>query len=157
MTLLRLNIFLSAALICALGFSGPSGAQVATTPAAPAPSGSLLPDVNPDQPPVEVVPVPVLVPVPAPTPKKDPCAAYVTSYEVYTVCQDRMHKIQNMIDAQKERETVVAPPVVPPAKNPGASAVTNPGGAPVTNPGGAPVTNPGVPPATSPAEAPIAK
>jgi hypothetical protein len=34
---------------------------------------------------------------------QDPCAAYMNSYEVYAVCQDRLQKIQRMRDAKKKR------------------------------------------------------
>lgn len=41
----------------------------------------------------------------------DACAAYMNSYEAYTICQDRLQKIQRMIDARNERAARTAPPV----------------------------------------------
>lgn len=34
----------------------------------------------------------------------DPCAAYLNNYDGYTLCQDRMQKIQKMKDGQKTRK-----------------------------------------------------
>ena len=34
----------------------------------------------------------------------DPCAAYLDNYDGYTICQDRMNKIQKLKDGQKSRQ-----------------------------------------------------
>lgn len=34
----------------------------------------------------------------------DPCAAYLNNYDGYTICQDRMNKIQKLKDGQKTRQ-----------------------------------------------------
>lgn len=34
----------------------------------------------------------------------DPCAAYLDNYDGYTICQDRMQKIQKLKDGQKARQ-----------------------------------------------------
>lgn len=42
---------------------------------------------------------------------QDPCKAYMASYQSYMVCQDRMRKIQRMIEVRDEsdKENVAAP------------------------------------------------
>ena len=35
---------------------------------------------------------------------EDPCAAYLDNYDGYTICQDRMQKIQRLKDGQKARQ-----------------------------------------------------
>lgn len=92
-----------------------------TSPAAPvAPVAPVIPPENPASSSGAGPGVTAVAPV---APKKDPCAAYFSSYEVYTICQDRMHKIQNMINAQKERDAVPREvvPVSPPVKAPAAA------------------------------------
>jgi hypothetical protein len=39
----------------------------------------------------------------------DPCAAYMSSYESYVVCQDRIQKIQRMKDAKTRRDEISRP------------------------------------------------
>lgn len=98
------------------------------SPAAPvAPVAPVTPPENPASSSGAVPGVTAVAPVAPVAPKKDPCAAYLSSYEVYTICQDRMHKIQNMINAQKERDAAPreAVPVAPPVKAPAAANAGN--------------------------------
>ncbi len=50
-----------------------------------------------------------------PEAKPDPCAAYLANYDYYTICQDRMQKIQRMQDARTKRQTPEVKPVETPA------------------------------------------
>lgn len=81
------------------GVSGYSGAEKA--PQAPVPP--VAPEV------ATPAPVETLTPVQAPA-MVDPCAAYMSSYQAYVVCHDRMQKIQRLKDAQKSRDAKLNPP-----------------------------------------------
>ena len=68
----------------------------------PAASAAAVPQTKPATP-APVAVVPVVAAQPQPTAPKDPCEAYKVSVDAYTVCQDRITKIQRMIDARTER------------------------------------------------------
>jgi hypothetical protein len=80
------------------GYSGagaPAGEMQASKPA---------PVEQPQEPAAPVVPPPVAAAAAPSPPPVDPCAAYMASYNAYTVCQDRMQKLQRMKDAKKHRD-----------------------------------------------------
>jgi hypothetical protein len=106
-----------------------------------APQAPTVPPVMMDMTQQQPVPQPqqATAPQQAPTPP-DACAAYMASYDAYTVCQDRMQKIQRMKDAQQKRQTRTAPKpaATAPATTPGAPGAT----APVTAPPGTTIPQP---------------
>lgn len=135
------------------GYTGYSGNAAPTPPPKPenAPPVAGTPEM-PIPAPVPVVPTPAVPATPAPQPvapatapatgtdtqKIDPCAAYMYSYDVYTVCQDRMQKIQRMQDAKQKRTKPKTPARAAPAAPTPAPA---PGGAPAADTAPAPAAD----------------
>lgn len=84
-------------------------------PAVAAPAAPVAPapiDMTQQILPQAIDPAPVATAPEAPA-APDPCVAYMSSYDVYTVCQDRMQKIQRMRDAQQKRQPKPAAPAEP--------------------------------------------
>jgi hypothetical protein len=106
-------------------FSGTVGnttgkAPPPVAPAAPA-SPTVMDILKTPVKPTAAVPPAITTTSPGKPEEKDPCGDYKSLYEAYVICQDRMKKIQRMIDAQKERDRSLEPPPPPPPP-PGAPA-----------------------------------
>ena len=102
-----------------------------------APSGAVRPSSGaaPVTAPITAPPMAASQPSAASSPKKpgaakDPCDDFKAHYETYIICQDRMMKIQKMIDAQKQRSSPAKSAAsTPPAAAPGTAAPPSPSGA----------------------------
>lgn len=108
----------------------PTPPTAPVAPVAPAPTTPTLPPAF-GQNAVAPVPAPAAVPQAAPTtpPVKDPCAAYMNSYDSYNLCQDRIKKIERMKEAMQKRvdarKAASAPPAATPVPAAAAPVVNN--------------------------------
>lgn len=125
-------LFLLTALVI---LAGPVLAEETKTGVVPPPAVAVKPEeMSVDKAVSQPAPAetPVSAAPPAESAPKDPCEAYKARYETYVVCQDRMMKIQRMIDARDQRykARTPAPPPAPatpapvPAAPPAPAATT---------------------------------
>lgn len=141
-----------------------------TRPAAtqmPTPAPYPVANAQPATPATPTVKTPVVanpVPTAATPPQKDPCAAYMGSYQTYAFCRDRIEKIKRMQLAKDKRNEAAKQTYErrQQRRNPPPKEATPPAAMPATAPTGEPT--PGVatpvaatPPATTGAAAPPAK
>ena len=80
--------------------------------------------------------VPATVPCPAAAQASAPvsaapCDAYKKDPNTYAICQDRVKKIQRMLDARTQRETAAGPATTTPAKGTAASTPAKTDAAPI--------------------------
>lgn len=137
------------------GYSGYSGG--ANAPAAPPPALPPVFDSATAAPaPAPAPSAPSSAPASAPpaaaadeTQAVDPCTDYMYSFDAYTVCQDRMAKIQRMKDAKGKRKSNYAPAAPKPAEQSAAPATEAPGAPAETTPTAPATTTPEEKPAAS--------